>query len=52
MSGGGLTMEGQEGNEIVYDILLDQAWSSSRLEISGYVTAWFNILLLALLTYR
>jgi alpha-N-acetylglucosaminidase len=29
MKGVGLTMEGQEGNEIVYGILLDQAWSST-----------------------
>ena len=37
MKGVGLTMEGQEGNEIVYDILLDQAWSdrkSTRLNSS------------------
>ncbi|KAI0789468.1 alpha-N-acetylglucosaminidase [Abortiporus biennis] len=40
MKGVGLTMEGQEGNEIVYDILLDQAWSSSTLDIPGYVQGW------------
>ncbi|KAK9259045.1 tim-barrel domain-containing protein [Lipomyces tetrasporus] len=34
--GVGLTMEGQEGNQIVYDILLDQAWSSSSLNIRRY----------------
>ncbi|KAK9367928.1 tim-barrel domain-containing protein [Lipomyces kononenkoae] len=34
--GVGLTMEGQEGNHIVYDILLDQAWSSSSLNIKLY----------------
>ena len=40
MMGIGLTMEGQEGNEIVYDILLDQAWSSSPLNITAYVESW------------
>ena len=42
MKGVGLTMEGQEGNEIVYDILLDQAWSSSPLGISDYVKKWVS----------
>ncbi|KAI7261276.1 hypothetical protein KC345_g9806 [Hortaea werneckii] len=32
MVGMGLTMEGQEGNEIMYDLLLDQAWSRSPLD--------------------
>ncbi|TFY63212.1 hypothetical protein EVJ58_g3385 [Rhodofomes roseus] len=40
MKGIGLTMEGQEGNEIVYDILLDQAWSSTSINISAYTEAW------------
>lgn len=40
MKGMGLTMEGQEGNELVYDILLDQAWSSTPLDISTYVKKW------------
>ncbi|KAH9901084.1 alpha-N-acetylglucosaminidase [Cubamyces lactineus] len=40
MKGIGLTMEGQEGNEIVYDIVLDQAWSSAPLNISTYVNDW------------
>lgn len=41
MKGMGLSMEGQElGNEIVYDLLLDQAWSSSPLEIASYVQKW------------
>ncbi|OCH93008.1 alpha-N-acetylglucosaminidase [Obba rivulosa] len=40
MKGVGLTMEGQEGNEIVYDILLDQAWSSTPIDIPSYVTSW------------
>ncbi|THG98535.1 hypothetical protein EW026_g3666 [Hermanssonia centrifuga] len=43
MKGIGLSMEGQElGNEIVYDIVLDQAWSSSALNISGYVEKWVS----------
>ncbi|KAH9857034.1 alpha-N-acetylglucosaminidase [Lenzites betulinus] len=42
MKGIGLTMEGQEGNEIVYDILLDQAWSSSPLDITSYVNGWVS----------
>ncbi|KAF8522585.1 C-terminal domain-containing protein [Hysterangium stoloniferum] len=33
-------MEGQEGNEIIYDSFLDQAWSSSPLNISSYVSSW------------
>ncbi|RPD65623.1 alpha-N-acetylglucosaminidase [Lentinus tigrinus ALCF2SS1-6] len=40
MKGIGLTPEGQEGNEIVYDILLDQAWSSVPLNITAYVDGW------------
>ncbi|CAL1694796.1 unnamed protein product [Somion occarium] len=40
MKGIGLTMEGQEGNEIVYDIVLDQAWSPKPLVINDYVTRW------------
>lgn len=42
MKGMGLTMEGQEGNEIVYDILLDQAWSSKPLKIADYVKKWIS----------
>lgn len=40
MKGMGLTMEGQEGNEIVYDILLDQAWSSTSINITLYTEKW------------
>jgi len=40
MKGMGLTMEGQEGNEIVYDIVLDQAWSATPLNITAYVESW------------
>lgn len=38
--GFGLTMEGQEGNEIVYDLLLDQAWSSTPIDTDSYFRDW------------
>ncbi|KAH8601973.1 putative alpha-N-acetylglucosaminidase [Bisporella sp. PMI_857] len=38
--GFGLTMEGQEGNEIIYDLLLDQAWSASPIETKSYFHNW------------
>jgi alpha-N-acetylglucosaminidase len=38
--GFGLTMEGQEGNEIMYDLLLDQAWSASPIETATYFHNW------------
>ncbi|KAE8151487.1 tim-barrel domain-containing protein [Aspergillus avenaceus] len=38
--GFGLTMEGQEGNEIVYDLLLDQAWSSTPIDTEAYFYNW------------
>lgn len=38
--GFGLTMEGQEGNEIVYDLLLDQAWSSTPIDTQLYFFNW------------
>ncbi|EAW06433.1 alpha-N-acetylglucosaminidase [Aspergillus clavatus NRRL 1] len=38
--GYGLTMEGQEGNEIVYDLLLDQAWSSRPIDTDSYFHDW------------
>lgn len=38
--GFGLTMEGQEGNEIVYDLLLDQAWSESPIDTRIYFRDW------------
>ena len=40
MVGVGLTMEGQEGNEIIYDILLDQAWSQAPLDSQRYFENW------------
>ena len=38
--GFGLTMEGQEGNEIMYDLLLDQAWSGSPIDTETYFHNW------------
>ncbi|KAF4628191.1 hypothetical protein G7Y89_g9960 [Cudoniella acicularis] len=38
--GFGLTMEGQEGNEVMYDLLLDQAWSKSPIDTDAYFSNW------------
>lgn len=38
--GFGLTPEGQEGNEIMYDLLLDQAWSSMPINTAEYFRDW------------
>ncbi|KAI7200222.1 hypothetical protein D0869_05154 [Hortaea werneckii] len=43
MVGMGLTMEGQEGNEIMYDLLLDQAWSRSSLDSARYFRDWVSV---------
>ncbi|KAJ5561889.1 hypothetical protein N7461_000650 [Penicillium sp. DV-2018c] len=40
MVGYGLSMEGQEGNEIVYDLLLDQAWSATPVDTRQYFHNW------------
>ncbi|KAI9743082.1 MAG: hypothetical protein M1818_003377 [Claussenomyces sp. TS43310] len=40
LAGFGLTMEGQEGNEIVYDLLLDQAWSGTAIDTRPYFYNW------------
>ncbi|KAJ5930164.1 hypothetical protein N7466_005657 [Penicillium verhagenii] len=40
MVGYGLSPEGQEGNEIVYDLLLDQAWSSAPIDTEEYFHNW------------
>lgn len=40
MVGMGLTPEGYEGNEIVYDILLDQAWSAHPIDTQAYFASW------------
>ncbi|KAK8198699.1 hypothetical protein M8818_006566 [Zalaria obscura] len=38
--GFGLAMEGEEGNEIMYDLLLDQAWSSTPIDTDLYFHDW------------
>jgi alpha-N-acetylglucosaminidase len=40
MVGMGLAMEGQEGNEVVYDLLLDQAWSEEPIDTEFYFEGW------------
>lgn len=40
MVGYGLSMEGQEGNEVVYDLMLDQAWSQTPIDTSQYFHDW------------
>ncbi|KAJ5793419.1 hypothetical protein N7457_000018 [Penicillium paradoxum] len=40
MVGYGLSMEGQEGNEIVYDLTLDQAWSETPVDTRDYFHKW------------
>ncbi|KAJ5769528.1 hypothetical protein N7520_004087 [Penicillium odoratum] len=40
MVGYGLSPEGQEGNEIVYDLLLDQAWSATPMDTEKYFHNW------------
>ena len=40
MIGMGLTMEGEEGNQVIYDILLDQAWSSEPIDSHSYFHDW------------
>ncbi|KAG2148979.1 glycoside hydrolase family 89 protein [Suillus clintonianus] len=42
MVGMGLTPEGMEGNEIIYDVLLDQAWSPTAINRTLYVSAWVS----------
>ncbi|KIK95527.1 glycoside hydrolase family 89 protein [Paxillus rubicundulus Ve08.2h10] len=42
MVGMGLTPEGLEGNEIVYDVLLDQAWSPTAINRTSYVSSWVS----------
>ena len=40
MAGMGLTPEGLGGNEIIYDVLLDQAWSATPINRTSYVSSW------------
>ena len=42
MVGVGLTMEGQEGNEIMYDLMLDQAWSHTPIDTESYFAKWVS----------
>ncbi|KAI1320228.1 tim-barrel domain-containing protein [Xylariaceae sp. FL0255] len=41
--GFGLTMEGLEGNEIMYDLLLDQAWSETPIDTETYFYDWVSV---------
>ena len=38
--GFGLTPEGQEGNEIIYSLLLDQAWNHTPIDTKQYFHDW------------
>ncbi|GAW27231.1 hypothetical protein SAMD00023353_9000060 [Rosellinia necatrix] len=38
--GFGLTPEGLEGNEVMYDLLLDQAWSRTPIDTRRYFRDW------------
>jgi alpha-N-acetylglucosaminidase len=38
--GYGLSMEGLEGNEIMYDLLLDQAWNRTPIDTESYFHDW------------
>ena len=42
MAGVGLTMEAQEGNEILYALLLDQAWSTESIDSAEHVVNWLE----------
>ena len=41
--GVGLTPEGYEGNEVMYDLLLDQAWSSTAIDTRKYFYDWVTL---------
>ncbi|XWW98091.1 hypothetical protein V2A60_006087 [Cordyceps javanica] len=38
--GYGLTPEGYEGNEVVYDLMLDQAWEAAPINTADYFRTW------------
>ncbi|KAJ6445407.1 HC-toxin efflux carrier TOXA [Purpureocillium lavendulum] len=40
LAGFGLTPEAYEGNEVVYDLLLDQAWSAKPIDTKDYFHSW------------
>lgn len=41
--GYGLTPEGYEGNEIVYDLMLDQAWEKLPIDTEKYFQKWTSL---------
>ena len=41
--GFGITPEAYEGNEVVYDILLDQAWSPTAIDTKRYFHDWATL---------
>jgi alpha-N-acetylglucosaminidase len=43
LMGFGLTPEGLEGNEIMYDLLLDQAWSKTPIDTEAYFRKWVSV---------
>ncbi|KAM0145472.1 hypothetical protein ACHAQE_011257 [Botrytis cinerea] len=40
MVGMGNTMEGQDGNGLMYELLLDQAWNSNPIDTKDYFKSW------------
>ncbi|KAF7887814.1 uncharacterized protein EAF01_010968 [Botrytis porri] len=40
MVGMGNTMEGQDGNGLMYELLLDQAWNSNPIDTENYFKTW------------
>ncbi|OAQ71433.1 alpha-N-acetylglucosaminidase [Pochonia chlamydosporia 170] len=40
--GFGISAEGLAGNEVVYDLLLDQAWSKTAINTVGYFQNWVS----------
>ena len=43
LMGFGLTPEGYEGNEVMYDLLLDQAWSGVPIDTKQYFREWTTL---------
>jgi alpha-N-acetylglucosaminidase len=41
--GFGLTPEGQQGNEIMYSLLLDQAWQDTPIDTESYFHDWVSV---------
>ncbi|KAB8298656.1 hypothetical protein EYC80_000834 [Monilinia laxa] len=42
MVGMGNTMEGQEGNGLMYELLLDQAWDTISIDTEDYFKSWVD----------